>query len=169
MIEQNLFRNCRDTIIRFASEGGNAIARATVRNNVFISPDATDADGLLIWRAQDVVFENNTMIRGTLKLGADGDPTKVPQNTVLKNNLFYLTRLDDRTQAPATTYQCDHNLFFQTSGNLAQAMCQVSLWNTDPLLADAAHENVRPASNSPACIGGENGATQGAINCGKWQ
>ncbi len=166
LIEQNLFRNCRDTIIRFASEGGIAMASATVRNNTFISPDATDEDGLLIWRAQDVVFENNTMIRGTLKLGADGDPTKAPQNTILKNNIFYHTRIDDRTQAPDTTYQCSYNLFFQTSGNLAHAMCQDSLWDADPLLKDVDHADFQPANNSPVCVAGENGAVIGMLACG---
>ncbi|MFN8491571.1 MAG: hypothetical protein U0350_28495 [Caldilineaceae bacterium] len=166
LIEQNLFRNCRDTVIRFASEGGNAMARATVRANVFVNPDATDADAILIWRAQDVVFENNTMIRGTLKLGADGDPTKIPQNTVLKNNIFYQTNIADRTQAPAA-YQCGYNLFFKIAGNLAQTRCQNSLWDVDPLLADPAAAAVQPAANSPACNAGESGANQGAFGCGK--
>lgn len=164
-IEQNFFRNCRDTVIRFASEGGNAIARATVINNVFVNPAATDADAILIWRAQDVVFENNTMIRGTLKLGADGDPTKIPQNTTLKNNIFYQTNIADRTQAPAT-YQCGYNLFFKVAGNLAPTRCQNSLWNVDPLLADPTQAAVQPASNSPACSAGESGANQGAFGCG---
>src|SRR5947208_9598944 len=150
LIEQKIFRICRDTVIRFASEGGNASARAKVRNKIFINPDATDADGLLIWRAQDVVFENNTMIKGTLKLGANGDPTKAPERTVLKNNIFYQTRIDDHTQPPTTTYQCSYNLFFQTSGNLARSMCQNSQWDVDPLLQDVAHEKFNPASNSPA-------------------
>jgi len=164
-IVQNMFRNCQDTIIRFASEGGNAISSGTLRYNVFISPSATDADGLLIWRAVDVLFENNTMIRGTLKLGKNGEADKIPQNTVLKNNLFYQSRIDDRTQAPATTYQCSHDLFFQTSGNLDRAMCQNSLWDLDPLLANIANEDLHPASNSPACTGGENSVAQGAIPC----
>lgn len=69
LIEQNLFRHCRDTIIRFASEGGVMLASGTLRYNLFVNPDATDADGLLIWAARDVTFVNNTMIRGTLKLG----------------------------------------------------------------------------------------------------
>jgi len=165
LIDHNLFRNCRDTVIRFASEGGNALARATVRNNIFISPDSTDLDGLLIWRAQDVDFENNTMIRGDLKLGVAGDATRTPVNTTLKNNLFYQTRIDDRTTPPTSTYQCSYNLSFQITGNVGQANCQNSQWNADPLLPDIAHEQLKPASNSPACEGGENGVTQGALPC----
>jgi hypothetical protein len=165
VIEYNKFRNCRDTVIRFASEGGNALARATVSHNVFINPDSTDADGLLIWRAQDVVFENNTMINGDLKLGVAGDPTKTPVNTVLKNNIFYHTRIDDRTTPPTSTYQCSNNLFFQTTGNVDQTKCPNSQWNVDPLLMDVARELLNPAPTSPACTGGENGITEGAVAC----
>jgi len=165
VIEQNMFRNCQDTIIRFASEGGIAISSGTLRYNVFISPTATDADGLLIWRAVDVRFENNTMIRGTLKLGKNGEADKIPQNTVLKNNLFYQSRIDDRTQPPATTHQCTYNLFFQTSGNLDHARCQNSLRDVDPLLTNITAEDLRPASTSPACSAGEGGGVEGALPC----
>jgi hypothetical protein len=111
-IEYNYFRNCRTTVIRFASEGGSANSSGTLRYNVFVNPDSTDADGLLIWRAENVVFDHNTMIRGTLKLGrGDGlskNPPVTPKNTVLKNNIFYQSRLDDNTLAPNFTYACTY-------------------------------------------------------------
>jgi hypothetical protein len=169
LIEANYFRNCRDTVIRFASEGGDANSSGTVRYNVFVNPDSTDDDGLLIWRAENVVFAHNTMIRGTLKLGrGDGlskTPPVTPKNTVLSSNIFYESRIDDNTQAPDFTYRCTHNLFF----NLAQhgnndLNCSQTI-TADPLLAALANEDYTPDVASPACGSGEQGGDRGAIAC----
>ena len=169
LIEYNYFRNCRDTVIRFASEGGAAKSSGTVRYNVFLNPDATDADGLLIWLAENVIFEHNTMIRGTLKLGrGDGlskSPPITPKNTVLKNNLFYLTRLDDNTKAPTFVYTCSHNLFFTTTQRGNQALSCAQSQTADPLFTALANEDYRPLAGSPACGSGENGRDRGALAC----
>jgi hypothetical protein len=169
LIEANYFRNCRDTVIRFASEGGAANSSGTVRYNIFVNPDSSDDDGLLIWRAENVIFAHNTMIRGTLKLGrGDGlskSPPVTPRDTVLTNNLFYHTRIDDNTQAPDFAYRCSHNLFFNlTEAGNNPVSCSHTVTG-DPLLAALASEVYTPATGSPACGSGENGADRGALAC----
>lgn len=169
LIERNYFRHCRTTIIRFASEGGLANSSGIVRYNVFLNAGSTDDEALLLWRSENVRFENNTMIRGVLKLGRGNglaqNPPITPKNTTFKNNLFYQSRLDDNTRVPDFTYQCGFGLFFQLSqrGNRT-FQCATSL-TTDPRLTLLSAEDYRPAANSLACTSGENRTTIGAQPC----
>lgn len=169
LIENNYFRHCRTTIIRFASEGGLANSSGIVRYNVFLNANSTDNDALLIWRSENVRFENNTMIRGALKLGRGNglsqNPPITPKNTILKNNLFFQNRIDDNTRSPDFTYQCSFNLLFRITQQGNRTLQCTTSRTTDPRLTLLASEDYRPAANSPACTGGENGATIGALPC----
>ena len=169
VIENNFFRYCRTTIIRFASEGGLANSSGIVRYNVFLNADSTDDDALLLWRSENVRFENNTMIRGTLKLGRGNglsqNPPITPKNTILKNNLFFQSRIDDNTRSPDFTYQCSFNLFYQITQRGNQTLSCTSSRTSNPRLTLLAAEDFRPAAGSPACTGGENSTTLGALPC----
>jgi hypothetical protein len=169
VIENNYFRYCRTTIIRFASEGGLANSSGIVRYNVFLNAGSTDDDALLLWRSENVRFENNTMIRGTLKLGRGNglsqNPPITPKNTILKNNLFFQSRIDDNTRSPDFTYQCSFNLFYQITQRGNQTLSCTSSRTSNPRLTLLAAEDFRPAAGSPACTGGENSTTLGALPC----
>jgi len=49
-------------------------------------------------RAENVEFSHNTVIQGYLKLG-DAAQTRYRKDTVIKDNIFYQTKLDDHTQS----------------------------------------------------------------------
>jgi hypothetical protein len=85
VIEENLFKNCKGTLIRFATGGAYEISSGLVRRNVFITP-AGRQDNLAIVRGQNVTLDHNTMLNGVLRFGnSSGSPT----GTLLKDNIFY--------------------------------------------------------------------------------
>lgn len=161
-ITDNYFANCTGTTIRFASGDLDEISRATVQRNVMVHPSSEmDAYVIPIWQAQDVVFSSNTIIRGHLKLG-DSAQIKLPQGTVLQNNIFYQTRIDDRTLPPDSVYTCSHNLLYQTAGaGFVNSPCANTLFAA-PMFVDLAGGDFHLQAGSPAQAAGINGVDLGA-------
>lgn len=164
-IGRNFFKNCKDAALRFAS-GDEApgepteISRATLWRNVLISPDSATGT-ILLFRARQVEWNHNTLINGYVKLG-DAAQAKSPQETLFRNNIFVGTRIDDRTQPPASTYLCTNNLFYQTTGTgFTQQPCQNSL-TTDPLFVDPSKDGYQLPTTTPARGQGDDGLTVGA-------
>jgi hypothetical protein len=164
-VGRNLFKNCKGAALRFASGDQAAgdpveISRATLWENLLVSPDTTEGE-ILIFRAQQVEWNHNTVINGYLKLG-DAAQVKSPQDTLFRNNIFVGTRIDDRTQPPASTYRCSNNLFYQTSGTgFVQQPCANSL-TSDPLFVDPSTDNFQLDATTPARDQGDDGLTLGA-------
>jgi hypothetical protein len=160
-IEHNFFKNCRGTALRFATGSEDSISRATVRWNLFVQTGVAEAGVIAIWQAQGVVWQQNTHINGHLKLG-DEQQLKLPQDTVIQNNLFYRTRIDDRTRPPDSTYHCSHNLLFEGSGTgFAHSPCP-QLLTADPLFVDVAGGDFHLQPSTPARNAGAEALTLGA-------
>jgi hypothetical protein len=164
-VGRNFFKNCKDAALRFAS-GDEApgdpveISRATLWENVLVSPDDTRG-AVLIFRARQVEWNHNTMINGYIKLG-DAAQTKSPQDTLFRNNIFVGTRIDDRTQPPASAYRCTNNLLYQTTGTgFSQQPCANSV-TSDPLFVDPSTDNFQLDATTPARDQGDDGLTLGA-------
>ena len=163
-IEHNFFRNCSGEAIRFAQGNVDEISSGIVRHNIFISQGIGEEDGAIpIWQARHVRFINNTVIRGYLKLG-DGGQSKVPEDTVIKNNIFYQTTIDDNTVLPSYTYECSHNLLFETGGNgFEHSPCLNSIV-AEPHFVDIASD-LRLLPGSPGVAAGDDGLDIGASFC----
>ncbi|HEX6387190.1 MAG TPA: hypothetical protein VF177_21190 [Anaerolineae bacterium] len=160
LVEDNYFKNCGDTALRFAPGESGEVSKATVRRNVFASTSSDDGV-VMIWQADGVEFTNNTIVEGYLKLG-DAAHLKRPRNTVIKNNIFYKTRIDDQTMPPEYTYECKYSLIYQTTGTgFIHAPC-TDLLSADPLFVDPQNENYHLQPGSPARGAGEGGVDLGA-------
>jgi hypothetical protein len=160
-IEHNLFKNCRGTTVRFATGAAESISRATVRWNLFVQTGGSETAVTPIWQAQGVVWQHNTHINGHLKLG-DELRQKLPRDTVIQNNLFYRTRIDDRTQPPEFSYLCSHNLLYEGSGTgFAQSSCP-DLLTSEPLFVDLAGGDFHLQESTPARNASAEGLTLGA-------
>ena len=163
-IEYNFFRNCRGEAIRFAQGDGDEMSSGIVRHNIFISQGVSEEDGAIpIWQARNVRFINNTVIRGYLKLG-DSTHSKTPTNTVIKNNIFYQTTIEDNTAPPAYTYECSHNLLFATGGNgFEHAPCANTIVG-EPQFVEI-NSDLRLLPGSPGVSAGDDGLDVGANFC----
>lgn len=163
-IEHNFFHNCRGESIRFAQGNADEISSGIVRHNIFMSQGVTEEDGAIpIWQARHVRFINNTVIRGYLKLG-DGGQSKVPADTVIKNNIFYQTTIDDNTASPAYSYECSHNLLFATGGNgFEHSPCPNNIV-AEPLFVNIVSD-LRLLPGSPGVAAGDDGLDVGANIC----
>ncbi|MEZ4661880.1 MAG: hypothetical protein R2911_30390 [Caldilineaceae bacterium] len=163
-IDHNFFRDCRGEAIRFAQGNADEISSGIVRHNIFISQGVGEEDGAIpIWQARYVRFINNTVIRGYLKLG-DSLQNKAPTDTVIKNNIFYQTTIDDNTASPAYTYECSHNLLFATGGNgFEHSPCPNTIV-AEPLFVDI-NNDLRLVSGSPGVAAGDDGLDMGANFC----
>lgn len=159
MVIGNFFRNCKRTALRFASGELGEISQAVVEGNLLTH--SSNEDGIIsIWQAQNVVWNHNTVVNGYLKLGND-DQDKLPINTLITNNIFYGTRIDDRTQPPASTYQCRNNLFYQLAGiGFTQSPCQATVI-ADPLFVNPNTNDFHLPYATPARNQGDDGLTLG--------
>jgi hypothetical protein len=154
-IEDNFFRNCKDTIIRFATGGLDESSSAQLRNNLFLNPPATD-DDLAIVGTPGLEFIHNTMVNGVFRLGSS---SRTPQGVVIKNNIFSGSIMDDRTGGVSVT--CTHNLFNDVSGDSISGFCAAAIF-TDPRFVDPPAFDFRLQSDSPALGSGDDGSDLGA-------
>ncbi len=162
MIENNYFKRCKGAAIRFAAgQEGSEISSGIVRHNLFYQ--RSDSEGVItIAQAHDLIFTNNTLICGRLKLG-NSEQTRLPSKLVLKNNIFYKTKIEDHTTLPAYPYTCAHNLLFAPLGSgFSVSGCTNSL-ETEPQFAAASTYNFQLLPTSPALNTGENGVDIGAF------
>ncbi|MEZ4706501.1 MAG: hypothetical protein R3A44_04805 [Caldilineaceae bacterium] len=135
-----------------------------MRHNIFMSQGISEEDGAIpIWQARYVRFINNTVIRGYLKLG-DSTQSKTPADTIIKNNIFYQTTIDDNTASPAYTYECSHNLLFATGGNgFEHSPCPNTIV-AEPHFVDI-NRDLRLLPGSPGVAAGDDGLDMGANFC----
>ncbi len=160
LIEHNYFQNCRGSSLRLATGQLGHVSRATIRWNLLTH--ASQEDTISIAQAQNVEFNHNTVINGQLKLG-DSAQLRQPRNTVIKNNIFFRTRIEDRTSPPTSTYQCSHNLFFETTGSgLVRSPCSETV-HADPqfVMLSAGKYHLRP--ETPANGRGDDSLPLGAL------
>jgi len=175
LIEHNFFRYCKETVIRFATGSAEVISSAVVRYNIF-QQSASAASVFVMERAYDTILTNNTFLYGTLKLG-NHDQTRLPQNTIIKNNIFYQTTIEDNTSSPApllatatgapqALYQCSYNLFYLLHGDFGDGTC-VGTVNAEPRFVDLAQADFRLQPTSPGLGMGENGTDIGAFSASR--
>lgn len=161
LIEHNYFKQCKGSSIRFASGSEEGLTSSgLVRYNLFFQT-SYQAGAIPVVKAQAMQFSNNTMICGYLKLGS-GDQTKLPSNTLIKNNIFYKTKIEDNTQ-PEFPYTCAYNLLFATTGSGFTVGGCSSTIETDPAFVAAANADFRLLPTSPALHSGENNIDLGAL------
>ncbi len=168
VIEYNFFRHCKDTLIRFGTGDTASTSSALVRYNIFLqSPDA--ASVLILERAINTTLLNNTFIYGKFKLG-NSEQSRLPEQTVIKNNIFYQTTIEDNTPNTTTladkaqaanVYQCLHNLFYHLNGDFRNGNCSGTV-AAEPLFSNLSNEDFRLQATSPAIGMGENGTDIGA-------
>ena len=163
LIEHNFFKHCQGAAIRFAaSSAGDEISSGIVRHNLFYQRSHS-VGALTVAKANQLHFANNTVICGHLRLGNSAQ-TNLPTNLVLKNNIFYKTKIEDNTLLPAHSYTCAYNLLFATVGNgFTTSGCTNNL-EADPQFAAAASYNFQLLAQSPALHTGEAGAHIGAFS-----
>jgi len=162
LIENNYFKGCKGAAIRFAAgTEGNEISSGIVRHNLFYQ--RSDSEGVVtIARSHDLLFTNNTLICGRLKLG-NSEQTRLPSQLVLKNNIFYKTKIEDHTILSTHPYTCAHNLLFATLGSgFTVSGCTNNL-TAEPQFAAASSDNFQLLPTSPALHTGENGVDIGAF------
>ena len=161
-IEYNYFTHCRRSAIRFASGTQTGLtSSALVRYNVFYQSNYQEGE-IPVVRAQNLHFLNNTLICGRFKLG-NGEQNGLPTNTVIKNNIFYKTQIEDNTTLPSHPYTCAHNLLYKTSDSgFAVSGCANTI-TLDPQFAAALAADFRLLPTSPAAQAGESQVTIGAL------
>lgn len=161
-IEYNYFNRCLGAAIRFASGSqGGVISSALVRYNLFYQPSYQEGE-IPVVRAQNLHFLNNTMICGRFKLG-NGNRSALPLNTVIKNNIFYKTQIEDNTTLPAYPYICAYNLLYGTLDSGFSVSGCTNVIDRDPQFAAALASDFRLQPTSPALQAGENQVTLGAL------
>lgn len=160
LVVDNFFYQCKRTALRFASGALGESSGALVWGNLLVH--SSNEDGVIpIWQAQNVIWSHNTLVNGNLKLGNTAQD-KLPVATVITNNIFYGTRIDDSTQPPASAYQCQNNLFYQLAGRgFTQSPCLNTL-TEEPRFLDPNTNNFRLPYDSPARNQGDDGLTLGA-------
>lgn len=162
IVEHNFFKRCKGAAIRFASGSQDGmISSSIVRYNLFAQTSYSEGE-IPVVRAQNVHFLNNTVVCGHLKLG-NSQQTKLPMNTVIKNNIFYKTEIEDNTVLPASFYTCSHNLLFSTAGSGFSISGCTSTVASDPQFASATGGDFRLLSTSPALKAGETNGMLGAL------
>jgi hypothetical protein len=161
IIEHNYFRHCKGTVIRFASGTRDEQSSALLRYNLFVQQSNTE--GLMpIEAATDVLFLNNTFIRGALKLG-NSEQTRLPLRTTFQNNIFYQSAIEDNLLPSDAAYRCRYNLLYQLSGDgFATAPC-IHTIDADPRFIDLPLLNFHLQPGSPALGTGEGGTDIGAL------
>lgn len=163
IIEYNYFKQCKGAAIRFAAgSDANEISSSMVRYNLFLQ--TSYSNGMLaLFKAQNISFLNNTMLCGRFKLG-NSEQTSLPSNTTIKNNIFYKTKIEDKTTLPTYPYTCSHNLLFATLGNgFATSGC-TNTSEADPQFIGARIHNFYLLPTSPALHTGEGGVDIGAFS-----
>lgn len=163
VIEYNYFRRCKGAAIRFASGTGTGlISSGRVRYNLFFQTSYHEGE-LPVVQAQNLEFLNNTMICGRFKLG-NGDQTRLPVNTLIQNNIFYKSQIEDNTLLPAAPYTCTRNLLFSTlDSGFTVSGCTETVAQ-DPQFAAVALADFRLLATSPAVHVGEAQADLGAFD-----
>lgn len=163
LIEYNYFNQCKGAAIRFAAgEGEREIGSGIIRYNLLLQ--TSDQQGALsLYRAQNVLFLNNTTVCGRFKLG-NSNQTSTPSNTMIKNNIFYKTQIEDNTSLPDSPYSCSYNLLYATSGSGFITSGCASSSNADPQFVGATIHNFHLLPTSPALSAGEGGADLGAFS-----
>ncbi len=161
IIEHNYFRHCKGTVIRFAPGTRDEQSSALLRYNLFVQQSNTD--GIMpIEAATDLLFLNNTFIRGALKLGNSAQ-TRLPLRTIFQNNIFYQSAIEDNLPPSEAAYRCRYNLLYQLSGDgFAAAPCTHTI-DADPRFIDLPHLNFHLQPGSPALGTGEAGTNLGAL------
>lgn len=162
VIEYNYFRRCKRAAIRFASgTGAGLISSGRVRYNLFFQTSYHEGE-LPVVQAQNLEFLNNTMICGRFKLG-NGDQTRLPVNTVIKNNIFYKSQIEDNTILPTAPYSCTHNLLFATLDSGFTVSGCTNTVSQDPQFAAVIFADFRLLATSPAVHAGEAQVDLGAL------
>ena len=163
VIEYNYFRRCKRAAIRFASGTGTGlISSGRVRYNLFFQTSYQEGE-IPVVKAENLEFLNNTVICGRFKLG-NGDQTRLPVNTLIQNNIFYKSQIEDNTLLPTAPYTCTHNLLFATlDSGFAVSGCTATL-DQDPQFAAALLADFRLQATSPAVHAGEAQADLGALS-----
>ncbi|MCB0107046.1 MAG: hypothetical protein KDE53_14095, partial [Caldilineaceae bacterium] len=166
VIVNNLFRHCKGTIIRFAPGTRDEISSALIRYNLFIQSanpqNETDISTMPIEIAADLQFTNNTMVYGLLKLG-NGDQSRLPQNLLFQDNIFYQTAIEDHTNHDQPAYHCTHNLIYRASQSGFSAVPCTQTITDDPHFVDSTRDNYYLLPDSPALGSGTNGNDRGAL------
>lgn len=153
VIEYNYFRRCKGAAIRFASgTTAGLTSSGLLRYNLFFQTSYSEGE-IPVVRAQNLEFTNNTMICGRFKLG-NGDHTSLPVNTVIKNNIFYKSEIEDNTRLPAASYTCTHNLLFAILGGFTTSGCTDTI-DKDPQFADIVLPDFHLRPTSPALRSGD--------------
>jgi len=161
-IEHNFFNRCSGAAIRFASGTQSGLtSSAMVHHNLFYQQSYQEGE-IPVVRAHNLQFLNNTMICGRFKLG-NGDQSALPTATVIKNNIFYKTEIEDNTALPTNPYVCTYNLLYATlDSGFAVSGCTNTVAH-DPQFVAALAADFRLLPTSPAHQAGENQVTLGAL------
>jgi len=148
IIENNQFRYCKETIIRFAPGTRPETSSALLRYNLFLQRENQD-DTIPIEMATDVQFINNTFVGGVLKLG-NSRQTRLPQRLLFQNNIFYKMTFTDHTRPDLPAYECTHNLIHQIiRDDFFPTSCTDTI-QADPQFFDSTHEDFHLLLGSPA-------------------
>jgi hypothetical protein len=161
IIEYNYFKRCKGAAIRFASGSEEGLSSsALVRYNLFFQTTYHEGE-LPVVRAQNLHFLNNTTICGRFKLG-NGDQTRLPTSTFIKNNIFYKTQIEDNS-LPNYPYTCKNNLLYGLGGSGFVGSGCTNTVEQDPQFAAALVADFRLLPTSPALQAGEDQANLGAL------
>lgn len=161
LIEHNLFRYCKGTAIRFATGLRDEQSSALLRYNLFLQSTITNG-AILVEEATDLHFISNSMILGALKLG-NSSQTRLPENTIVQNNIFYQTAIEDNLLSSVATYHCAYNLLYQLAGDGFTTIPCSHTVDANPQFLNAAHLEFYLHPGSPALGSGENGSDIGAL------
>jgi hypothetical protein len=163
LIRNNTFVNCRGGAI--AIGGGNRKGSAWVENNIFYHDTNTLADAQGgYFNADDTLLINNTFYRGGFKIGwSRASCNSLPQGLIIKNNIFYETRIQDQTdRCPSIDYQLVYNLWNNLPSKFERGVQKYNKTG-DPLFISPSKLDFRLKNGSPAQASGAGEVDMGVL------
>jgi len=161
IIEYNYFRYCKGSAIRFATGKADEASSALARYNLFLQSTIDDGH-ILVEKATDLHFVNNSVIMGKLKLG-NSSQTRLPDKTLIQQNIFYQSAIEDNLPPASAAYHCLYNLLYNIAGDgFLATPCRHTI-AADPLFFDRAQLDFHLQPGSPAVGRGEQGGDIGAF------
>ena len=163
VIEGNFFNQCEGGGVALGS--GKRNGSASIRYNVFYQTHTRTIDDQAIFgRSFNTEIVNNTYIKGAFKLGRyrASCGASTPQGLVVKNNIFYETRVIDQTDhCPTVDYQVKYNLLYDLPETFERGERRHNFFDA-PEFVNRAAGDFRLTETSPARAAGEGGIDLGA-------